>query len=52
MIAIADVDSERMLLRVERGKDGRYRNAMLSQNHPALQPACRLCLQGQPRACS
>ena len=27
---MADVDSERMLLRVERGKGGQYRNAMLS----------------------
>jgi len=30
MLKVADVDSERMLLRVERGKGGRYRNAMLS----------------------
>ena len=29
-LKVADVDSERMLLRVERGKGGRYRNAMLS----------------------
>ncbi len=29
-LKIADVDSERMLLRVERGKGGQYRNAMLS----------------------
>lgn len=32
MLKVADVDSERMLLRVSRGKGGRYRNAMLSQN--------------------
>lgn len=31
-LKVADVDSERMLLRVERGKRGRYRNAMLSQD--------------------
>ena len=31
MLKVADVDSERMLLRVERGKGGRYRNAMLSE---------------------
>jgi site-specific recombinase XerD len=30
MLKVGDVDSERMLLRVERGKGGRYRNAMLS----------------------
>jgi site-specific recombinase XerD len=30
MLKVADVDSERMLLRVERGKGGHYRNAMLS----------------------
>jgi site-specific recombinase XerD len=29
-LKIADVDSERMLIRVERGKGGRYRNAMLA----------------------
>ena len=28
-LKVADIDSERMLLRVERGKGGRYRNAML-----------------------
>ena len=32
MLKVADVDSERMVLRVERGKGGRYRNAMLSQD--------------------
>jgi len=32
MLKVADVDSERMLLRVERGKVGRYRNAMLSED--------------------
>ena len=31
-LKVADVDSERMLLRIERGKGGRYRNAMLSQD--------------------
>ena len=29
-LKLSDVDSERMLLRVERGKGGQYRNAMLS----------------------
>jgi integrase/recombinase XerD len=29
MLKVTDVDSERMLLRVERGKGGRYRNAIL-----------------------
>ena len=29
MLKVTDVDSERMLLRIERGKGGRYRNAML-----------------------
>jgi integrase len=32
MLKVADVDGERMLLRVERGKRGRYRDAMLSQD--------------------
>ena len=32
MLKVADVDSERMLLRVERGKGGHYRNAMLSED--------------------
>ncbi len=32
MLKVADVDSERMLLRVERGKGGRYRNALLSED--------------------
>ncbi|WP_419694232.1 tyrosine-type recombinase/integrase [Mesorhizobium muleiense] len=31
-LKVADVDSERMLLRVERGKGGRYHNAMLSED--------------------
>jgi integrase/recombinase XerD len=30
MLKVRDVDSERMLLRVERGKGGQYRNAMLA----------------------
>ena len=30
MLKVADIDSERMLLRVERGKGGHYRNALLS----------------------
>jgi site-specific recombinase XerD len=30
-LKVSDVDSERMLLRVERGKGGRYRNAMLPE---------------------
>ena len=29
MLKVTDVDSKRMLLRIERGKGGRYRNAML-----------------------
>jgi site-specific recombinase XerD len=29
MLKVSDIDSERMLLRVERGKGGRYRNAIL-----------------------
>jgi integrase/recombinase XerD len=29
-LKVADIDSERMLIRVERGKGGQYRNAMLS----------------------
>jgi integrase/recombinase XerD len=28
-LKVSDIDSERMLLRIERGKGGRYRNAML-----------------------
>lgn len=32
MLKVADVDSERMLLRVERGKGGRYRNPIVSQD--------------------
>ena len=28
-LKVADIDSERMLIRIERGKGGRYRNAML-----------------------
>ena len=35
-LKVADVDSERMLLRVERGKGGRYHNAMLSEDLLAL----------------
>jgi hypothetical protein len=31
-LKVADIDSERMLIRVERGKSGRYRNAMLSED--------------------
>ncbi len=36
MLKVRDVDSERMLLRVERGKGGQYRNAMLSGDLLAL----------------
>jgi site-specific recombinase XerD len=35
-LKVGDVDSERMLLRVERGKGGQYRNAMLSMDLLAL----------------
>jgi integrase/recombinase XerD len=35
-LKIGDIDSERMLIRVERGKGGRYRNAMLSPDLLAL----------------
>ena len=35
-LKVGDVDSERMLIRVERGKGGRYRNAMLSSDLLAL----------------
>src|SRR5450631_4844284 len=33
-LKVSDIDSERMLLRVERGKGGHYRNAMLSADLP------------------
>lgn len=36
MLKVRDVDSERMLLRVERGKGGQYRNAMLAADLLAL----------------
>jgi len=36
MLKVRDVDSKRMLLRVERGKGGRYRNALLPADHLAL----------------
>jgi integrase/recombinase XerD len=35
-LKVSDIDSERMLLRVERGKGGQYRNAMLSTDLLAL----------------
>jgi integrase/recombinase XerD len=35
-LKVGDIDSERMLIRVERGKGGRYRNAMLSPDLVAL----------------
>lgn len=35
-LKIGDIDSARMLIRVERGKGGRYRNAMLSSDLLAL----------------
>ena len=35
-LKVGDIDSERMLIRVERGKGGRYRNAMLSSDLLAL----------------
>ena len=31
MLKVSDINSERMLLRIERGKGGRYRNAMLPE---------------------
>jgi integrase/recombinase XerD len=36
MLKVSDIDSERMLLRIERGKGGRYRNAMLPEGLLAL----------------
>ena len=33
MLKVSDIDSERMLLRVERGKGGQYRNAVLLAAH-------------------
>ena len=35
-LKVGDIDSERMLIRVERGKGGRYRNSMLSPDLLAL----------------
>ena len=35
-LKVGDVDSERMLLKIERGKGGQYRNAMLSADMLAL----------------
>ncbi len=35
-LKVGDIDSERMMIRVERGKGGRYRNAMLSPDLLAL----------------
>jgi integrase/recombinase XerD len=35
-LKVSDIDSERMLLRIERGKGGQYRNAMLSTDMLAL----------------
>ena len=35
-LKVGDIDSERMLIRVEHGKGGRYRNAMLSADLLAL----------------
>ncbi|HUI21115.1 MAG TPA: tyrosine-type recombinase/integrase, partial [Methylocella sp.] len=35
-LKVGDIDSERMLIRIERGKGGRYRNAMLSPDLLAL----------------
>jgi integrase/recombinase XerD len=36
MLKVRDIDSERMLIRVERGKGGQYRNAMLAADLLAL----------------
>lgn len=36
MLKVSDINSERMLLRIERGKGGRYRNAMLPEGLLAL----------------
>ncbi|MDN5925754.1 MAG: tyrosine-type recombinase/integrase [Hyphomicrobiales bacterium] len=41
-LKVGDVDSTRMLLRVERGKGGRDRNAMLSVDLLSLLRQCRL----------
>ena len=59
VLKVSDVDSERMLLRVERGKGGQYRNAMLAADLLVLlrqwwiRAAFRLALaravQGGPR---
>ena len=35
-LKVTDIDSARMLIRVERGKGGRYRNALLSADLLAL----------------
>jgi len=36
VLKVSDIDSERMPLRIERGKGGQYRNAMLSNDLPAV----------------
>jgi integrase/recombinase XerD len=53
MLKVRDIDSKRMLLRVERGKGGRYRNALLpalpqaAQHAAASSHRCRCCRVGR-----
>lgn len=45
-LKISDVDSKRMLLRIERGKGGRYRNTMLPEAQPQSPRIVRLRRHG------